>query len=252
LGRTARKKSSTGIYHVIVRGVNREPIFYEDEDRFLYLESLAKAKKKAPFLVHAYCLMDNHVHLLLQETTESIGDTLRRIGSSYVYGFNRKYERVGHLFQGRFTSETVENDSYFLTAFRYIHQNPVKAKITQHCAEYEWSSYGVYSNNDCHSKNLVDTTFALDLAGGRQQLLMFINTKNNDKCLDLESVNRLSDVEFITIAKTLLNGEPVSKLTGMHPGERDMILRMLKSIDGASIRQISRLTGLGRWVISNA
>ena len=83
-------------------------------------------------------------------------------------------------------------------------------------------------------------------------MLMFINTKNNDKCLDLESVNRLSDVEFITIAKTLLNGEPVSKLTGMHPGERDMILRMLKSIDGASIRQISRLTGLGRWVISNA
>lgn len=96
MGRSARKKSTSNIYHVMVRGVNKEPIFLDDKDRLRYLDVLAKVKEKAPFDIHAYCLMNNHVHLLLQEMEESVGDTLRRVGSSYAYWFNRKSERVGH------------------------------------------------------------------------------------------------------------------------------------------------------------
>ena len=100
----------------------------------------------ASFVLHAYCLMDNHVHLLLQEQEETLGEIMKRVGVSYAYWFNRKYERVGHLFQGRFRSETVEDDAYFLTVLRYIHQHPVQAKLVARCSDYPWSSYAAYAN----------------------------------------------------------------------------------------------------------
>ncbi len=250
--RQARKKSVSGIYHVMMRGVNREPIFHEDKDYLRFLEILAKVKEKAPFIIYAYCLMYNHVHLLFQELEESIGDTVRRISSSYVYGFNRKYNRVGHLFQERFHSEPVDDDPYFLTVLRYIHQNPIKAKITQQCSEYPWSSYAIYASAAQQGKTLVDTTFSLDLMGGQRELLKFINTPNNDKCLDLENVIKLSDAELLVLIEEMIEGAAISDISKMPPGERDQILRKLKSIEGTTFRQIARLTGLGRWMVSNA
>ena len=252
MGRQARKKSASGIYQVMVRGINKEPIFRVDEDRSRYLEVLAKVKESSPFVIHAYCLMDNHVHLLLQELRKPIGDALKRIGSSYVYWFKRKYERVGHLFQGRFRSKAVEDDAYFLTVLRYIHQNPVKAKITRHCHEYPWSSYAVYAGAVQRGSAPVDTAFGLGMMGGRKQLLQFINTPNSDRCLDLENVTTLSDSEFPILADELLDGAPIACLMEMHHRERDQILRQFKTVEGVTVRQIARLTGLGRWVVSNA
>lgn len=252
LARQARKRSATGIYHVMVRGINKEPIFRANSDRLHYLEVLAETKEVAPFTFHAYCLMGNHVHLLLQEREEPVGDTLKRIGSSYVYWFNRKYERVGHLFQGRFLSEVVEDDSYFLTVLRYIHQNPVKAGLTQHCQEYPWSSYAVYAGSVQKGSMLVDTAFSLAILGGREPLLRFINSGNNDRCLDIENVTPLTDSEFLVLADGLLGGAPITSLVKMHPKERDHILVQFKAIEGVTVRQIARLTGLGRWVVSNA
>lgn len=252
MARRARKKSASGVYHVMIRGINREPVFYENKDHLRYLEILGKIKKMAPFIIHAYCLMHNHIHILLQELGESVGDTVRRIGSAYVYWFNRKYERVGHLFQGRFHSEAVSDDSYFLTVLRYIHQNPVKAKIVQHCSEYRWSSYSSYARTIQGDTALADTAFSLSLIGGQEELIRFINTPNNDRCLDLESVIKLSDSELLSLIEKLLNGVPLSSLAKMQPGERDQILRKLKDLEGTSVRQIARLTGLGRWVIANA
>lgn len=250
--RQARKKSVSSIYHVMMRGVNRAPIFHEDKDYFRFLEILAKVKEKAPFVIYAYCLMYNHVHLLFQELKEPVGSTIKRISSSYVYGFNRKYNRVGHLFQERFHSEPVDDDPYFLTVLRYIHQNPVKANITQQCSEYSWSSYAIYASAAQQGKTLVDTTFSMKLMGSQKELLKFINAPNNDKCLDLENVIRLSDGELLILMEEILGESPISDFLEMQAGERDQILRKLKKIEGTTVRQISRLTGLGRWVVANA
>ncbi len=148
MARQARKRSSTGIYHVILRGINRQNIFEDDEDRLKLMETIAYYKGISNYELYGYCLMNNHVHLLIKETDESLSGVVKRFSSSYVYWYNKKYDRCGHLFQERFKSETVESDAYFLTVLRYIHQNPVKARMTKEPKAYLWSSYNEYIGKD--------------------------------------------------------------------------------------------------------
>ncbi|MFC4024421.1 transposase [Oceanobacillus longus] len=124
--RKPRRKSRNGIYHVMLRGINRQTIFEDDNDRIRLLETIKRFKDISKFRIFCYCLMDNHIHLLLKETEEPVSKAIQRISASYVYWYNDKYERSGHLFQERFKSENVETITYFLTVLRYIHQNPVK------------------------------------------------------------------------------------------------------------------------------
>ena len=133
--RQARKKSNSGVYHIMLRGINRQLIFEDDEDMQRFIETLKRYKDECGYSLYAFCLMGNHIHLLLKEGEEPISTILKRIAGSYVYWYNWKYGRSGHLFQDRFKSEPVEDDAYFLTVLRYIHQNPVKARI---CKKADW------------------------------------------------------------------------------------------------------------------
>ena len=142
--RKARKKSESGIYHIILRGQNRQMIFKDDEDKEKFLQTLEECKRKSGFKLYGYCLMGNHIHLLLHELKDETGMIMRRIGAGYVYWYNWKYRRCGHLFQDRYKSEAVETDEYFMTVLRYIHRNPVKAGLVKRMSDYKWSSYNEY------------------------------------------------------------------------------------------------------------
>ena len=129
--------------HIIVRGNNREPIFYADEDYRFYLEKLQQACEKHQCLLHAYVLMTNHVHLLMTPTTEQgIGKVLQMLGRYYVQYFNFTYERTGTLFEGRYKATLIDSEHYLLTCYRYIELNPVRAMMVKHPVEYPWSSHG--------------------------------------------------------------------------------------------------------------
>lgn len=136
MARTARKLSSSNIYHVMLRGVNRQTIFEEDEDRFRFLNTVSRCREVSGFSLHAFVLMSNHIHLLIETGIEPLDDIFKRIGTSYAMWYNRKYQRAGHLFQDRFRSESVETDQYYMTVLRYILQNPVKAGMVSHPGDY--------------------------------------------------------------------------------------------------------------------
>ena len=125
--RKARIESKSGIYHIMLRGINRQQIFEDDEDFEKFLWVLKDVKQLSRFKLYGYCLMGNHIHLLLKPENEPLELIFRRIGSKYVYWYNLKYQRTGHLFQDRFKSEPVESISSFFVVLRYIHQNPQKA-----------------------------------------------------------------------------------------------------------------------------
>lgn len=251
--RTARKLSQSGIYHIMARGINRQVIFKDTNDIVRYLQTLQQLRNTREFAIYAYCFMNNHVHLLLQEGLEPVSQTMRRLGSSYVYWYNHKYERVGYLFQDRFKSETVEDDTYFLTVLRYIHQNPLKAGLCSNIQEYKWSSYNDYLNLD----GLTDTDFALkifdpDKKKAIEHFISFHGRENDDYCLDIETTQPLSDHEAADLIIKICQISRPEELKDAEKPTRTRMLNILKSKHPLSIRQIARLTGISRNIVERA
>ena len=130
MSRLARQISSTGLYHIIFRGVNKQHIFEEDADYLKLLGILKQLKTEMNFKIYVYCFMSNHVHILLHEKEMGqISLIMKRTLTKYARWFNIKYSRSGALIANRYKSQPVEVDPYFLNVVRYIHQNPLKAKI---------------------------------------------------------------------------------------------------------------------------
>lgn len=154
--RAARQKGEFQTYHIIQRGNERRNIFLSDDDRTRFLDILAKVKKKYNFNLEAYCLMDNHIHLLIDDNGNDISKIVKSINVSYVYYFNHGYQRVGHLFQDRFKSELVAKDDYLLAISAYIHNNPVKAGMVKTPEIYEWSSMKYYLGKEEEHPELVN------------------------------------------------------------------------------------------------
>lgn len=250
--RKPRKKSRNGVYHIILRGINKQIIFEEDEDKRRFLDTLGRFKNQCKFKLYGYCLMDNHIHLLVKEVEETISVFIKRICSSYVYWYNMKYDRCGHLFQDRFKSEVVETRSYFFTVLRYIHQNPLKAGIADNVLDSKWTSIGEY----LYQSTIVDTKFVLSLFSedretAVQLITRYMNETNDDLCMEELVRVRLSDHDVIEYLRTLgiTNN---STMQHMSKGERDTVLTMLMKLNGVSIRQISRITGFSKSVVQRA
>lgn len=142
--RTARQQSQTNIYHIMLRGINRQDIFLDDADCLRFIEILGECKQLSEFQLYAFCLMSNHVHLLLKVGNEPLETIFRRLGTRFVSWYNTKYNRIGHLFQDRYKSENVDDQQYFLTVLRYIIQNPMKAGLETTPGTYRWSSFRAY------------------------------------------------------------------------------------------------------------
>lgn len=250
--RKAREKSESGIYHIILRGLNRQVIFEDDEDKEKFLQTLKRYKENGKYKIYGYCLMGNHIHLLLHEQKENIGLIMRRIGASYVYWYNFKYKRCGHLFQDRYKSEAIENDGYFLTVLRYIHNNPKKAGLVMDISDYKWSSYNDYIKNE----GITDTDFALgimnkDKRKAIEEFIKFHDEENEDKCLDIENKIRLSDEEAKEIIRKEWGISSPLELKDFEKEKRRASIKLLKNM-GISTRQLARLTGISRTIILKA
>lgn len=151
MARATRIVSKSDIYHVILRGVNKQRIFEQPEDydamkrilTYVQTQDSGKIPTAEPnFFLYAYCLMDNHIHLLIQPNSRELGWIMKRIMATYAIYFNNTYERLGHLYQDRYKSEPVEDSDYFFTLLEYIHMNPVKKGLCERPSQYPYSSYG--------------------------------------------------------------------------------------------------------------
>lgn len=141
IARKLREWYPGAIYHLMHRGVRRTEIFSDETDYQVFLEILKVALDKYQCKIHAYCMMKNHIHLLLETSEDEIGRFMKCLSERYAMYFNHKYQYRGHLFESRYKSCLVKEDSYFLQTSRYIHLNPVKARIVVKPEDYRWSSY---------------------------------------------------------------------------------------------------------------
>ena len=248
MARQARQRSNTGIYHVMIRGIDKRDIFLDEEDRTKFIECLLKAKGKGKFKIYGYCLMDNHIHMLIKED-EEIGKSMKRITVGYVGWHNRKYERTGHLFQNRYMSEPVEKEGYLLIVLRYIHQNPVKAGIVNKVEDYKWSSYKEYYNDYSGQKSFISTDLTKDYFKTFKDFLNYMNANNNDECLEYKPIKRYNDN---TLREIIQNEYEIENINKVSIKERNKIIEKIYNETDTSIRQLSRILEVGKTIIEKA
>ena len=247
--REARKKSISNIYHVMIRGINRQNIFEEDDDCLCFMKILDQCKEISGFRLYAFVLMSNHIHLLIEPSGEALSTVFSRIETRYALWFNRKYQRTGYLFQNRFRSETVETDLYFMTVLRYILQNPVKAGMVSHPGDYRWSSYLAYQKE---KGAVTDTQYALDLFGGRDTLTEYLVQSNDDSIMDEEDFDRrLQDEQAREKMFRISRCASASAFQQLdRPLRKEYAAQMYLS--GLSLGQISRFTGMPKTTVFKA
>lgn len=234
-----------------MRGVNKQVIFRDDQDARVYLSLLRRLKLEVGCVLYGYCLMNNHVHLLVKEDTDGlVSKLMHRLGTAFAIWHNARYERVGHLFQGRFASEAIEDEKYLLTVLRYIHQNPVKAGLTSDCAGYRFSSYHAYSLG-FDPFGIADIGLAINLFGTTISLLEFFNTLNDDS-LSSQANTSGKEKELRQEFATLLAEGSATSLEAMSKRQRDSILRQLKATGKYSRAQIALVTGVSKATVVRA
>lgn len=235
MARPPRIEYPGALYHIIVRGNRKQDIFHEDQDRLLYLDRLAHYKKERDFRLYAYVLMTNHVHLLIETGKTPISRVMQLLNFTYTRHFNKKYGTVGHLFQGRYRGFLCDKDEYLLALIRYLHLNPVRARIAASPDEYKWSSHNDYLSGKA---NIVDT---------EQVLRMFSENKTSAArlyrkfVLDAVGDGKRADI-YRGIEQQILGDDLfIEKVRGQI--ERD-IIRPTKVTIEELMHVVSELTGI--------
>ena len=258
--RQARKESGTGIFHVMMRGINHQNIFEDEEDNYQFINTLDRMRLRYDgegnacgrnCCYYAYCLMGNHFHLLIRERDERVGETIKRIASSYVYYYNRKYGRDGHLFKERFKSEPVNDMEYFTVLLRYIHQNPVKAGIVEKVKDYEFSSWGEYDGSVEPVFQICDVNTVLNRITFKELEEWGNDPLDDDvQCLEIEKkiYSKPSDDQVLLQIKDATGAATSTAFQQLPDEVKRNVLKQLKG-SGASHRQLERLTGVGRGLI---
>lgn len=249
LPRVARRKSETSIYHIVSRGVSRQIVFEEDDDRAFFMKCLARVVHDASLTLIAWCLMDNHFHLVVKAGFEQLSTSMHSLLCAYSGYFNRVHMRSGPLFEGRFKSECVLSDAHLLSAIRYVHMNPVKAGLSR-SPHFPWSSY----DEIVSGSGWADSSFVMGLFNGSDEFAAFHEVQEKEfSFLDIGSGTRrrLTDKEAQNVAADILGGAGLHSVLQMDRAERNRALVRMKS-GGLSVRQIQRITGLSVGTISKA
>lgn len=241
--RVQRRISSTGFYHIMLRGNARQLLFESDADREVLLGYLDRALAATSVELIAWCLMDTHIHLLISDPDCKASGFVKRFATGYAMYFNKKADRVGHVFQDRFKSVPIESDNQLLQTVNYIHRNPEDAHICR-MEEWDWSSYHEYVGRSVRT----NTRIVIDMIDGLDKFVAF-SAENRAPHVVLTEPSMASRHDIIAAAQSIAQVADLSTLKGMPKKMRDAALARLRDA-GLSIRQIERLTGIGRGTIS--
>ena len=255
------------MYHVMTRGNEQKDIFRDDEDKSVLIHILKQKKLNSSASISAICIMSNHMHLLGKfDPLSDLSKYMSKINTSYASYFNKKYIRVGHVFQGRFKSETIKNEHHFLACLRYIHNNPVKAAITQKPGDYPWCSYSHYLHTSSIFQGLIDTQTVLSSFSPKhlsaiKEFKQFSLGDDQDLFIECQE-------SIITVTKTFMSYSQANQFLQVflhsmkmeitdltkpeHIKKRKLLIQQLKRESNLSLRQIAELLKINKNSVINA
>ena len=260
--RQLRQQSATGIHHVMLRGINRQTIFEDDDDyrKFVFIlkdvvQPHDQLRRPLPprCAIYSYCLMPNHVHLLIQEKADGLAAVVRDIASRFARYYNDKYGHFGHLFQDRYKSEPVNDVGYFLVLIRYIHQNPIAGGLCSDVDAYDWSSWREY----IHIRHRITAICAVHSVLNRYPLHYLTEQVNHPlpETMQVLKFNQyrgsVPDEKVIDFLQSTYHIQQPREIRRYPKQQRDEILKAVMAF-GANKRQLSRLTSYSPYIISLA
>lgn len=244
MARTARKQATSETYHVVLRGFNRQKIFFDNADRKAFLERLKNYKDLDRHKIFAYTLTDMSAHLIIQEGVLSISRLMQKLQTSFVYYYNKKYKREGSVFQDRFSSEPLENDLAVLSAMRFIHQRII-IEHSEHQASPLWTSYSSFLNDDPY---LINIELLADSFKTKDNYCKFMNITEVHKFLEPNLPNISDGRVYLEISQRLKSYE-AETLKELSKKDQKTVLKKVLEVNGVGLRQLSRVAGVGLTVI---
>lgn len=247
-------KTITSTYHIMVRGINKQDIFFDDFDKEKFIKEIELTKEKYKYKIYAYVIMNNHVHLVIYDTKDCISKIMHMICSKYAMYFNKKYERVGHVFQNRFKSLCIDTEEYLLNLVRYVHKNPEMEQIGTK-EEYKWSSYKDYLYVKNNNYKITDTEFVLCIMDNniKKAIESFVCFSNQQEVkysdTEFEFERYLNDERAIEFIKSTLCIDNIQEIQKYNKKIRDECIYEISKIKGIYAKQISRLLGIGERCI---
>ena len=255
--RHSREYSITDVYHIIIKGIDGQDIFYDDNDKNIFLQHLSETKLKFFYKIYAYCLMSNHVHLVLSVEDSLLSKSLQSLTIKYAHYFNKKYKRSGPFVQNRFNSKIIENQRYFLEVCRYVHRNPENAGFEK-TQIYKWSSYKEYITPS--QSKLVDKKILLHYFNNSVDNFVKYTSFNEFSLTDeynelinyaeFELMDKLSDSDIIKIVMKHFGISDSSDIPCFFKQKNEHefkeLISSLKQIKGTNKTQIARIIRISR------
>ena len=253
MARGPRIISNSKVYHIILKGIDSQDIFYDDQDKIFFLKQISITKKEFNYTVYSYSLMVNHVHLVIRCEEDFLSSAMKSLQVRYVHYFNKKYDRTGPLMQNRFKSKCIENVRYFVDVCRYVHRNSENAgiELTQN---YKWSSYHEYMGKE----RIINKKALLNYFDNNLEEFAKYTLKKNEfeelkEYAEYELMDKLSDeklieyilkkfcITYVSDIQTFFKKQDKKQL--------ESIIKEISSIKGTNITQVARVTRLGRRII---
>ena len=240
-----------GYYHIVNRGVEQRVVFETKEDYEHFEALMCLHAKSFGITIHNYCLMSNHYHLLIELTRPNLSKFMRQLNMNYAIYFNKKYQRVGHLWQGRFKSWYVTDEAYLFTLMRYIEQNPLKAGMVKDIAHYPYSSYHHFIDENTLPECLKEAWIALNYKEDKEAIEAFLTQP-----VDMTQLQELKKASSLVEAPYIDNKPDIQKLQRMFENitdKKERNTQILKAIEqGYSQHMIAKVLGITQQAVSGA
>jgi len=240
-----------GYHHIINRGMNRADVFNDSEDKEMFLKILCKSLKSHNAILHSYCLMDNHYHLLIETNQNNLSMLMRSINANYAIYFNKLKKRTGHLWQGRFKSRYISSEIYLHELLRYIEHNPLRAKITESLHEYPYTSYrqfvGLQKSIPCLKNSLIFQWFETT-----QEVAEFFDAGEGEKLEQLgKEIQKEEDDIDETHKKAIEEKKPLKEYFNaiVNLDERNKMIKKAYR-EGWSQHKIAKVVGLSQGMVN--
>lgn len=238
--RLSRQESHTGFYHVMTRGINKNKIFKTNPDKQKLMDIIREKLSEIDCKVYAYCVMDNHLHLLLNSNIENLSLFMKKINISYAMYYNSKNDRIGPVYQDRFRSESILNDRYFYGVIRYIHNNPVKANIVAKPEKYNWSSMSEYIRDEADIVHINGIQLMQNSFDTVSSFMEFHQVQDEHNYLEIEEEDELKNMQLSEkMIKDYLKEKNLKEINELKDKE-ELIIRLLKT-EQYSYRKIAEL-----------